>query len=383
MPIVIGAAIGLGLLIGFWCVQDVLRERAAPRLARCAAMPARSLVSVLIPARDEAARIAGCLAGLARQTYPRFELIVVDDRSRDGTGALVRSFVPAIPALQLLPGAELPPGWAGKPWACWQAAQRARGEWLLFLDADVAPAPDLLAALLAEAKSRQLDLLTAMPQMLLGSPAERLVLPAFMSLLYGLYPLRQVGQPGSPAAFANGQCLLVRRAAYFALDGHRAVRDSILEDTHFGQLAHAAGLRIAAVAAPAQIAVRMYTGWPSLAEGLIKNAVAGFKSGGTRSAFVGLRQAAIAFVPLQLLAGAAVARAQGSAWAPALLGLGAALLLVGAASAGWLARQRYRISALWGLAYPLGLAIYFGLTATALLRLRLGFGVRWKGRVFR
>jgi chlorobactene glucosyltransferase len=372
-------------LVALWCAQDIAREWLEPRLAPHDRLPGDgSLVSVLIPARDEAARIGACLDGLARQSYARFELIVVDDGSTDGTAEVARAYAGRIPGLRVLSGAALPGGWAGKPWACWQAAGRARGDWLLFLDADVAPGPDLLAALVARAEARQIDLLTAMPLLQLSSAAERLVLPAFMSLLYGLYPLDRVGDPASPIAFANGQCMLVRRTAYAALDGHRAVRASVLEDTHFGQIAKAAGRRIEAVAAPDLIAVRMYTGWRSLAEGLIKNAVAGFQSGGARSAFVGVRQALIAFLPLALLVAVYVAGVYGGRPSgPPLPAAGAALAGVALASYAWLAWRRYRLGVGWGLLYPLGLAVYFGLAGVAFIRLRTGRGVVWKGRLFR
>ena len=165
----------LCLLVAYWCAQDVARELLAPRLIQRAGLPSGGpLISVMIPARDEAARIGACLEGLEQQTYRDFELVVVDDGSTDGTADRVRAYADRIPGLRIIPGAALPSGWAGKPWACWQAAARARGEWLLFLDADVVPAPDLLGALLENAEARRLDLLTLMPLMRLGSFAERL-----------------------------------------------------------------------------------------------------------------------------------------------------------------------------------------------------------------
>lgn len=376
----------LCLLVAAIYAHDWLRELSAPLLAPNPAAPDHGpLVSVLIPARDEAARIGRCLEGLAGQRYRSFEVIVVDDHSTDGTAGLACSYAGRLPALTVLPGAPLPEGWAGKCWACWQAAQLARGEWLLFLDADVLPRPELLAALVARATAGQRDLLTLMPLLLLGSPAERIVLPAFFALLYGLYPLQLVSDPRSPIAFANGPCLLIRRAAYAAVGGHQAVRASILEDTELGQRVKAAGYRLEAAGAPDLIAVRMYAGWASLAEGLTKNAVAGYRSGGTRSGLVGLRQALGAFTPWYLLgAGGLLLRA----WPALPLGVvllahGAGLLLLALLCWGALTARRYRIGAWWGALYPLGTAIYFGLAAWGLLRLRSGRGVRWKGRVFR
>jgi len=376
----------LCLAAAAFCAQDVLRDLLAPRLSPAPDVTrAGPFVSVLIPARDEAARIGACLDGLSRQSYRDFEAIVVDDQSTDRTAEVARSYADRLPALEVVPGAPLPSGWAGKCWACWQAAGRARGEWLLFLDADVMPAPDLLAALVDRAERGGVDLVTLMPLQHLGSLAERVVLPAFMAVLYGLYPLHEVSDPRAPAAFANGQCLLIRREAYLALDGHRAVRASILEDTELGQRAKAAGYRLLAAAAPDLIAVRMYTGWASLSEGLGKNAVAGFRSGGARSSWIGVRQSAIAFTPLALVGVGALAALSrpGSPLGGVLLAHGLLLALVALACWGWLARRRYRLAPWWGALLPLGTAIYFWLSACALLRLRTGRGVTWKGRTFR
>jgi hypothetical protein len=376
----------LCLLVAFWYAQDVARELLAPVLAPGSALPIDGpLVSVLIPARDEAARIGPCLDGLRCQSYRRFEVVVVDDDSTDGTADLVRSYAGRLPGLQVAVGAPLPQGWAGKCWACWQAATLARGEWLLFLDADVIPQRELLAAMVAHAEARQLDLLTLMPLQRLGSLAERVVLPAFFELLSTLYPLDRVSDPRSAVAFANGPCLMIRRSAYDASDGHRAVRASILEDIDLGQRVKAAGYRLAVAAALDLIAVRMYTGWLSIAEGLGKNAVAGYRSGGGRSRLVGLRQALVAFTPWYLLGAGALlmlVRPQ-MAIGGVLVAHGAALLPIALICWGWLYARRYRLAAGWGALLPLGTALYFGLAAWGWLRVRSGRGVPWKGRTFR
>jgi hypothetical protein len=255
---------------------------------------------------------------------------------------------------------------------------------LLFLDADVAPQPDLLNTLIQRAQTRGVDFITLMPLLTMGSLAERMLLPAFHSILYALYPLHVVSDPNSSLSFANGQCIFIRRAVYEATGGHNAVRGSVLEDTDFGQHVKGLGHRLEAARAPELLSVRMYTDWASVAEGLGKNAVAGYRSGGARSAWVGLRQALLAFAPLQLLiVGTLVWGASPSVYAGALMLHGAILALIVCATMAWLIHKRYRISPFWALLYPVGLALYFALAARTLLRLRTRRGVMWKGRVVR
>jgi chlorobactene glucosyltransferase len=370
--ITLGTALLLGLAV-VWAAQDLRRALTDPRLHLAPDSLTRE-VAALIPARNEAARITPLMQALAVETAALKQVVVVDDHSTDGTAEVVRAFAPALPQLTILSAATLPAGWAGKCWACAQAADHADARWLLFLDADVVPAPGLVSAMVSHAERHQLALLSVMPRLELGSGAERLVLPAFIAMIHALFPLAQVANPRSPLAFANGQALLIGQAAYRDLGGHGAVRGSILEDTELGQLAKRRGLAIAVLEATELCRVRMYTDWESLAEGLTKNAVAGLKSGGLRSTFVGLRQATVAFAPLAgLVVGTMIASTT-----ILLMSLGALLLTLGSMVA--VARRRFGLSLGWALIGPLGLAVYFGLTARAGLRLALGRGVSWKGR---
>ena len=369
--------VGLSLL-------DIRQQVLAPKLTACKEQPLEQpLISVLIPARNEAAGIGLCLQGLAHQFYPSFEVIVVDDDSTDGTADIARYYQTRLRSLEIVAGVPLPNGWTGKCWACWQAAARARGQWLLFLDADIVPKPELLHTLITHAHSSGADLITLIPLLQMHSLSERLVLPAFQRILYNLYPLHRVSNPCESLAFANGQCLFIRHAVYQTTGGHQAVRSSVLEDTDFGQMVKRSGYRLFAASAPDLLEVRMYTDWSSVAEGLSKNAVAGYRSGGRRSAWVGLRQALIAFAPFYLIGSSITIDFlhYDTPISAVLLIYGMiTAILVGICSA-WLVRHRYRIAGIWGGLYPLGLAIYFGLAGRALLRLRRRQGVIWKGRV--
>ncbi|NTV65140.1 MAG: glycosyltransferase, partial [Oscillochloris sp.] len=258
----------------------IRRLRLVPSLAAPTLPVAPPLVSILIPARNEERGIERCVRAALAQSYPRLEVIVVDDGSTDRTGAILATI--AAPQLQMIAGRPLPTGWVGKCNACQQLGEAAHGEWLLFLDADTVPEPDLVTALLASAQARQIDLLTIFPFLELGTFWERVVLPPFLALITALFPFAQMEQPDirPDQVLANGQCILVRRAIYERIGGHGAVRDEVLEDVRLAQAIRAAGGKVGAAEGMAYLRVRMYTNGQEVVAGLMKNAAAGYRSGG-------------------------------------------------------------------------------------------------------
>ncbi|HEX6291454.1 MAG TPA: glycosyltransferase family 2 protein [Herpetosiphonaceae bacterium] len=381
----IAALLLLSLVFVAIVVRDLRSASRVPLLEPQPQPPAcLPTLTVIIPARDEADRIERCLAGLAAQKLPQIDIIVLDDNSTDGTAEIAGSFAGQLPGLRVLHGAPLPAGWAGKCWACWQAAQASDSAWLLFLDADTAPLPGMIATLIDYATAQHIDLLTLLPLLELGSTWERILMPPFVGLIQAVYPLDRVNDPRSPLALANGQCILVRRAAYLAVDGHRAVHDSVLEDVRLAQAFKQAGYRIQAVGGPNLMRVRMYTRFGEVAEGLRKNAIAGFRAGGNwRSAWGGFRQALLAFGPLVLLGAGLALALQSYEEATAIVICGLALLVLTLGYWGYVVRRLHRLQPLWALLYPLGTLCYFGLAAQAFWSIARGQGVTWKGRSYR
>ena len=232
-------------------------------------------LSVIVPARNEAAVLAECLRSLVGQSEAGFELgvewelIVVDDDSTDGTRAIaeavVREGVVVIDAPKLDQSDR--GGFTGKTNACWAGAQRAHGAWLLFTDADTVHERGDMSRALHEAKKYGVALLSYSPRQIVTGFWQRAVMPLVFSELVSVYPPKKVNDPASSVVAANGQFLMVEREAYFAVGGHRAVGQEILEDVALARKikrkTHAIRFRYA----PDALAARMYRSLPEMVEG--------------------------------------------------------------------------------------------------------------------
>ncbi|MEU6076886.1 glycosyltransferase family 2 protein [Micromonospora sp. NPDC047074] len=242
--------------------------------------PVTEPVAVLLPLRDEAGRVAPCLrALLAQRGVPGLRIVVLDDGSTDGTADVVRAVAGDDPRVVLLDGVAPPPGWLGKPHACWQLATRAdpAATALVFVDADVLLAPDAVAAAVTELRAARVTLLSPYPRILVATAADRLVQPLLQWLWLTFLPLRAMERSARPSlAAAGGQFLVVDRAGYDAAGGHAAVADRILEDIELARAVKRAGGRIALADGSRLAACRMYENWPQLRDGYSKSLWATF-----------------------------------------------------------------------------------------------------------
>lgn len=234
------------------------------------------LVSVLVPARNEELRLRPCLSTLSDSDYPKLEILVLDDHSTDGTSDLVRQRAKGDPRIRLLPGKALPEGWVGKPWACHQLSQEAKGEYLLFVDADTRFADTTISSALNLAHQRQADLLSLWPFLEAKSWSECLVIPFVHLFIFFYMPHWMPGNLRCLGA-ANGQFVLFRRDAYKKINGHESVRNHMVEDIALARNMRQAGLKVLNLDGTnpgrpiAWVRCRMYTRFSEVWEGFTKN----------------------------------------------------------------------------------------------------------------
>ncbi len=220
--------------------------------------PSLPLVTAIIPAKDEEATLAGCLESVCNQDYPNLEIVIVDDRSTDRTGAIAADRARIDPRVRVMTIEQLPEGWTGKNHALVQAVTRARGEWLWFLDADTLHAPENLSIVFAYARARGALLASLLPEMRCETFWESVVQPVCSIALMQSFPLHQVNDPQSTKAFANGQYILIRRDVYDQVGGHRAVRDRFVEDIAMADRVKGLGLPIRVALTRGIGSTRMY-----------------------------------------------------------------------------------------------------------------------------
>ncbi|RKN50812.1 glycosyltransferase [Micromonospora endolithica] len=333
-------------------------------------------VAVLLPLRDEATRVTPCLAALlAQRGVPDLRIVVLDDGSTDGTADVVRAVAGDDPRVTLLTGVAPPPGWLGKPHACWQLATRAdpAATALVFVDADVVLRPYAVAAAVTELRAARVTLLSPYPRILVATAADRLVQPLLQWLWLTFLPLRAMERSPRPSlAAAGGQFLVVDRAGYAAAGGHTAVAGKILEDVELARAVKRAGGRIALADGSRLASCRMYDDWPQLRDGYTKSLWASFGHPGAAAVVVGLLLLLYAAPPLVAL----VALLTG---APAVAGVALAAYAVGVL--GRVVSARATGGRWWpdALAHPVSVVVLGWLTLRS-YHLRKRHRLSWRGR---
>ena len=343
------------------------------------------LISVCVPARNEERNIGRCVEAMLAQTYPNFEVIVLDDRSTDATPEILRRFASQNDKLKVLHGSNLPPGWAGKPHALTQAASVARGEWLCFVDADTFVTPEALAAVYAKALETEADLFTIMTKQIMLTFWERTVLPLVMLALSVGFSPRKVNDPERKDAIANGQFIFIKRDVYETVGGHETIKGSIVEDKDLAVLVKGQGYRLVVADGREGASTRMYTSLAEMWEGWTKNIYLGLKDD-RGLLLLGVFGAFLAFTAALLLPAWVI-------WGVYLTGAsesieGSVVLVEALALWGYLiywrilASRGMGIPAWCALTTPLGAGVFSAMMLTSAWNVLSGKGVTWKGRTY-
>ena len=366
-----------GVASGLWVGAAVLAAHERRRAPHPEAEPPAAdgpLVSVIVPARDEERGVGAAIASLRALDYPRVEVIVVDDESRDGTLEAARAAAAGDSRVRVLAGGPLPPGWIGKSWACWQAVRVARGGWLLFTDADVVHAPDSLGRSLAMARRLGRGGLTLLPTVDCEGTLERLVTPAALTAI-GTFvapgPLARSRR--SRVAFAAGGYILVERGVYEAAGGHAGIRSRMVDDLCLAAAVKRGGDLLVPMPAGRLARLRMYHGAREVWEGWSKNASFGV-AGGAGKGLAGAGAAvALALMPV-------VATIRGARTGDRLLAATGATGLVATVALQRLASRVARTPARYAPTLPVGMLVLGGAAARGALGRLAGRGPEWRGR---
>ncbi len=334
-----------------------------------------SLVSVIVPARNEEDSIKNCIDSLKALDYPEKEIIVVDGDSTDGTRVILAS----ISDVKVIEEPPLPKGWVGKNWACHTGFKNSKGELLLFTDGDTVHAPTSLKSCVRYLSKNGLDMFTLIPRVVTEGFWENALLPLVFQAIFFLTGGDRANDPRSRRFMANGQYILIRREAYEKIGGHEALRSRIDEDYRMAQAVKSAGLKMKIVFAPDFMETRMYSSFHELWEGWTKNFFAGANYRidwflvGMGLVFTFL------LAPFLLLFYGLFAWLLGGNYVQLVAGL----FIVGILTLRTVfANRRWRYKARYALVLVVSVTIFLAIMVNSMLGYTTGRGVTWKGRSY-
>jgi chlorobactene glucosyltransferase len=371
-----------------WIIPPLItyvRLRRSRSLDEQSSAPPNSppLVSVIVPARNEAHNIARCVRSILSASYPRLELLVVDDSSTDGTADVAREAAAGDTRMRIITSSALPEGWFGKQWACATGARIAKGEILQFTDADTVHAPDLVTRSVNAMQSTGADLFSIAGSQELGGFWEKVIQPQIFTILSMRYGGTESvnDSPRVSSKIANGQCIFVTRQSYESIGGHASVRSSVAEDLMLAQRFFAARKNVVLMLGVKQLSTRMYASLREIINGWRKNVFAGGLDA------VPFGRVGQSLLPLALLLPPVLELLPPLALAFAGLGVptGGTVILWAAISAvasllWWIVvYATVQESPLYALIYPIGALVLLYIFFTAVIR---GRRVSWKGRTY-
>ena len=339
-----------------------------PRIVRAVDDNPAKRISILIPARNEESNLPDCLASALRQGDSVIEILVYNDHSTDGTSRVIEEFADRDARVRSVAPIPLEEGWCGKNFACARLASAARGEILLFIDADTRLSDSAAALMATEMERRQLTLLSCWPRLEMRGFWEQALMPVLNFVVFSIFPAPLSIVLQNPSlALAHGACMMFDRKTYHLLGGHAAVRDQIFEDVRIAQLWRMRGARSLCLDGRQIVRVRMYNSFGEIWRGFQKNFYPAFRRESSFWAFMAFHSVFF-LLPFFLLA-----------VRPSMVML-LAVASIFAIRVALAARFRHPLWA--AIIHPVSESIMLALGLSSWWRCRSGQGVSWKGREY-
>lgn len=368
------------LIIVVLTLSGLSRQRTlSPASELQLTLPHAPLVSILVPARNEEHRVlADCIRSILAQDYGRFEVIAVNDRSTDATGAILERLARGDERLHVIEGKELPAGWLGKPYAMQQALDHASGDWILATDADMIFESSALRTALQRTFETEGDALTLLPRFEAWSFWERVMIPAWAWVFLMFTLFYRSNDPKTDRAVGIGGFFLIRRVVLDRVGSYEALKDEVMEDARLAERIKHSGARLLIEHAPALIRTRMYKTFAEMWESSTKNWFSGVNYSLPFALFCVVSMYAVAVVPPVIAVVTAFAIALGTdVWflfIPAALTWLFQVVVMASVS------KHSKVSPIYALTTPLGLAVMYAMLFDSSMRISTGRGVTWKGR---
>ncbi|MCS6873057.1 MAG: glycosyltransferase family 2 protein [Pyrinomonadaceae bacterium] len=371
--LVFAVSISILWLLGFlWTSYTILSQK--PLEPELDEVITTEFVSVVVPARNEANRVLEkSISSMLSQDYKSFEVIVVNDRSTDGTGEILQELAKRDSKLKIIDGKETESGWLGKPFALQQGFEKARGDWVLITDADIIFSPYTVKTSVKFAKENNLDALTLLPRIVHGSFWETLFMPVFGWFCLLAMPPQYVNDPNRKESMGIGNFFLFRKGVLDELGGFVLVKDEVAEDLKMAEILKRSGFKMRLEYAPNLIETRMYSSLKEIWEGFTKNLFSGVKFSFVKSAiscvFILLFGVLpIVFAVLFLLMGSYA------------LAFWFFLIYFFQVLTFAVIHLKWQGNILYAFLTPLGLMLFLLILANSTVRIATGKGVTWKGR---
>jgi chlorobactene glucosyltransferase len=335
------------------------------------------LVSILVPARNEETNIKKLLISLIKQDYKNIEILVLDDNSIDATAAIVKQMESKDPRIKLIRGEKLKDGWLGKSWACQQLAAHARGQYLIFTDADTLHFPDTVSCAMATMINNGIDGMSAYPRQIMVSFTERMLV-SFIGLgLFTMIPLILIKKTKTKLfSTAIGQFFMFKKDVYFKFGGHESVKAEILEDIHISKRIKAAGFSFMVFDASSNVFCRMYKNFRETFSGFSKFIFAAFDYNGLTEAAAIIFYSILFLVPFAMLPISII-----FGWSKILLILNMVQILIVFAIKAILA-LRFKERIIDILLTPVSVCFIITVAVNSYIQARFKRGVYWKGRIY-